>query len=566
MSEKVAPSVSARNTKTVLSVDELPIQSTLSGEDAHILVDHDVTKDEAAIMGLGYKQEFKRDFNLITVLGLAFSSLGLLPSVGSTLWYSIYYTGNAGITWVFLVGTAFITCVGLSMAEISSAFPTSGGLYYATASLSPKKYKAWASWTIGWSNYLTQLTGGPAVGWSTACLLEAVVSIGVPSYEITTWKTYLITIAITFTCACIASMPTKWLGYLTSTSAILNFAFLFISFVCILGANTRVEQGYPKWNSNSEAWGLENFTEWPAGVAVMMSMLAPLWFFSGFDSPYHIAEEASNAQKAIPWGIVLVVTFGGLLGFVFQLAIAYTIISVEDANYSELGQIYIAFLQQILPTKYVYALGSFATILTFFMCFSSMIACSRVLFSYSRDGCFPLSNVWKQINPYTKTPVNAVWCNWILGACLNLLMFGGVAINALFSFGAIGGFISFTAATFLRITVARHTFKPGPWNLGKFSIPCGTVACTFVIVMIPFLCFPQERGADNTLDSMNWTVLVFFGGMLIVQVFFFAHAHKFYTGPRSNLDAGTVVSGKAGNEIVEEVESLNPDIKTKPDN
>ncbi|KAK5267542.1 GABA/polyamine transporter, partial [Exophiala xenobiotica] len=101
-----------------------------------------------------------------------------------------------------------------------------------------------------------------------------------------------------------------------------------------------------------------------------------------------------------------------------------------------------------------------------------MIAASRVTFAYARDGCFPGSRWWKQVNPYTKTPVNAVWFNCVIGILLTLLLFGGeVAIGAIFSVGAIGAFVAFTIPITIRTFFVGNRFRRGPWHLGKYSYP-----------------------------------------------------------------------------------------------
>lgn len=43
--------------------------------------------DEEALIALGYKQEFKREFSLWTTFCVSFAILGLLPSFASTLYY-----------------------------------------------------------------------------------------------------------------------------------------------------------------------------------------------------------------------------------------------------------------------------------------------------------------------------------------------------------------------------------------------------------------------------------------------------------------------------------------------
>lgn len=48
---------------------------------------------------LGYKQELRRNFTMIEIFGIAFSIIGLLPSIASTLAYSIP-AGPVGMVWV----------------------------------------------------------------------------------------------------------------------------------------------------------------------------------------------------------------------------------------------------------------------------------------------------------------------------------------------------------------------------------------------------------------------------------------------------------------------------------
>lgn len=42
------------------------------------------------------------------------------------------------------------------VAELVSAFPTSGGMYFVTKKVFPPKDVPLAAWTIGWSNFLGQ--------------------------------------------------------------------------------------------------------------------------------------------------------------------------------------------------------------------------------------------------------------------------------------------------------------------------------------------------------------------------------------------------------------------------
>jgi amino acid transporter len=93
---------------------------------------------------------------------------------------------------------------------------------------------------------------------------------------------------------------------------------------------------------------------------------------------------------------------------------------------------------------------------------SCTVTSSRVVYAYSRDGALPGSRWWKQVNRYTKTPVNAVWFVMAIGAVLGLLMFASpVAIGAVFSIGAIAQYVAFTFPVALKLFCARDKFRPG---------------------------------------------------------------------------------------------------------
>ena len=84
--------------------------------------------DEALLASLGYKQEFKREFTPLEVFEFAFSIIGLLPSVASVLVYALPNGGPASMVWGWAAASVGIFLVGVSMAELASAAPTSGGV------------------------------------------------------------------------------------------------------------------------------------------------------------------------------------------------------------------------------------------------------------------------------------------------------------------------------------------------------------------------------------------------------------------------------------------------------
>ena len=224
------------------------------------------------------------------------------------------------------------------------------------------------------------------------------------------------------------------------------------------------------------------------------------------------------------------------MGWFLQLVVAYTVIDIDGVISSDLGQPWASYLLQVLPQKTALAALSLTIITAFMMGQGNMVAASRVTFAYARDGCFPFSKWISHVNTRTHTPVNAVWWNVSIGILLTFLIFGGpIAIGALFSIGAVAAFVAFTIPIFIRVFLVGNRFRPGPWNLGKFSMPIGTAASAFVALMVPILMLPSTTGSDLDAAGMNWTCLVYGGPMLFVLIWWFVDARNWFKGPRVSL-------------------------------
>ena len=172
---------------------------------------------------------------------------------------------------------------------------------------------------------------------------------------------------------------------------------------------------------------------------------------------------------------------------------------IDEVIDSELGQPWASYVFQVMPTKLALAILSGTVICGFSMGQACMISASRVTYAYSRDDCFPFSNIWKKINPCTQTPVNAVWFNCVLGILSTLLIFAGdVAMGALFSIGGISALIAFSIPIAIRISFVSQRFRAGPWNLGKYTAFIGIPGVSFVVIMLPIVCFPKVAGSELT--------------------------------------------------------------------
>src|SRR6202142_1476993 len=124
--------------------------------------------DLAQLHALGYAQELRRRMGGFSNFAVSFTIISVLSGCLTLYYFGMTYGGPVDIVWGWIIVGIMTTVVGLGMAEIASAYPTAGGLYYWSAKLSKNNPGAW-SWFTGWFNLLGQvaITAGIDYGFAT---------------------------------------------------------------------------------------------------------------------------------------------------------------------------------------------------------------------------------------------------------------------------------------------------------------------------------------------------------------------------------------------------------------
>ena len=212
------------------------------------------------------------------------------------------------------------------------------------------------------------------------------VSINQPSYEPQNYQIFLLTTLLMIIHGVVSSMPTKWIAQFNSYGSTFNIIALGIVIVLIPAGTNREEQGHPRFTPAREVWGdFYAGTDFSPGVSMLMTFVAVIWTMryalfpptfpltfplppptfattpsppsltpflsisSGYDAPFHLSEESSNANIAAPRAIVLTSGIGGLFGWFLQLVVAYTVIDV--GKILDADSAWATYLLQVLPKK-----------------------------------------------------------------------------------------------------------------------------------------------------------------------------------------------------------------------
>ncbi|KAG2073079.1 hypothetical protein BDR04DRAFT_1095568 [Suillus decipiens] len=107
---------------------------------------------------------------------------------------------------------------------------------------------------------------------------------------------------------------------------------------------------------------------------------------------------------------------------------------------------------------------------------SFLLVGSRQTFAFARDSGLPFTRYLYRINSYTRTPVNPLLLDALLALVIDLLAFASTqVIDAMFTLTVMSPYISYIILILTRFAF-KNDFKPGPFNLEKFSFLVVSIA------------------------------------------------------------------------------------------
>ncbi|KAI0475126.1 amino acid permease [Xylariaceae sp. FL0804] len=424
-------------------------------------------------------------------------------------------------------------CIACSVAELVSAYPTCGGLYYTVSRLAPKEYVPVISWVTGWINLLGQVAGVASTEYGSAQLLLAAVSMGSDfKYQPTSGQTVGVMAALTVFCGFINTMPTGWLEKLTKTYVIFHILVLVTCCIALLA----------KTSPRHEATDVFVFHEdtvtsgWtPVGFSFIFGFLSVSWTMTDYDATAHITEEINEPEIKAPWAIALAMAFTYVAGFLFNIVLGFCLGDREAVLNSVIEQP----VAQIFYNSLGRGGGIFYTVCAFviaqFVCWTATQALGRTVFAFSRDRLIPLSHVWTIVDKRTGTPVYAVWISIFWCIAINLIALGSyTAILGIFNVTAIALDWSYIIPIFCKLVFGR--FEPGPWNLGRASVLVNAWACIWTLFVSVIFILPTVRPV--TADNMNYAAAYLVAIFACALAYWYAVGRKWYVGPISETTVG----------------------------
>jgi APA family basic amino acid/polyamine antiporter len=446
--------------------------------------------------------EVLQDHRLRRALGpLNLTTLGIGAVIGAGIFVltghaAAQYAGPAIVISFVLAGIA-CGLAGLCYAEFSSMIPISGSAYtYSYATLGE-----FVAWIIGWDLILEYLFAAStvAVGWS--------------GYVVSFLKDFGINIPAAFTSAPYVHEAPADAGWnfwrifahgWTSTGAVLNIPAMCIVAVITVLLVIGIKES-ATFNNIIVAVKLSvilafiavgvcyiNPANWhpfipPAAGAghfgwsgVLRGAGVIFFAYIGFDAVSTAAQEAKNAQRDMPIGILSSLGICTILYIIVSLIlsgiISYTELSVPDPMAVAINSLgpKVAWLRPIIKVGAIAGLSSVILVM--------MMGQPRIFYSMSKDGLLP--EKFSAVHPRFRTP----WLATVLTGALAMLVAGLFPIGLLGELVSIGTLLAF-AIVCVGIFVLRFTHPEirRPFRTPFFWLvsPVGAGACVFLMSGLP---------------------------------------------------------------------------------
>ncbi|CAE6442432.1 unnamed protein product [Rhizoctonia solani] len=448
--------------------------------------------DGEKLARMGYKPELKRNLGIGSLLGFGFSVCNSWWAVGASFATSLLNGGpDVPINLVLMIyGLVFLAlisvCVGVSLSELASAMPNSGGQYYWAGQIAPKRHARLLAFLTGALGWAGSVFASSSATLGLASSLVGLYALGHPEFTISPWMvfvTYQLVNAFGLLFNCIHRIL-----------PVLSTGSLYISIITWLVTTIVVPaMSNTKQSARFVFATFINQTSWNNNIlAFITGLIWPSWCFGALDVATHMAEEIHQPERMIPKSIMVTVLIGLVSSLTYAIAMVFSIADFEAVTGSATG---VPILE-----LYYQATGSLAGaiglhVLFLLTGFGCLIGChswqARLAWSFSRDNGLPGSRWWSVINIKTGVPLNAhlMSCVWVaLLGCLFIA--SSTAFNSIIT-GCISFlYLSYSIPVACLVIRGRSRFQHGPFWLGSFGFLCNIILLGWTLFGLVFFSFP----------------------------------------------------------------------------
>jgi amino acid transporter len=518
--------------------------------------DEIIKQDVKDLHHLGYAQELFRTMGGFANFAISFSIISILTGAVILFDYGLAWGGPAASTIGWPLVSLFTLMIAASMAEIASAYPTAGGLYYWSSRM---KNKDWGWWTA-WFNLAGQIAIVAGIDFAAASFVNSSIVTPILSnfgiaygngsliFGSSLVSGQLLTMAVLMVIQLVLNIAgIKIVALLNDASVWWHIGTVAV----IVGALFLISSGKAHADISAFAVGpLDTagsaspfgFNLGPAigyavPIAFLFSLLQAQWTYTGYDASAHVAEETVGARLSSAWGVFISVAVSAVVGYIVLFGLVThlppldQIMNCSPATQSLCSAYYGG--NPVVFTTLSYNLGQLGDVLgaaiavAMSLCgLASIAAAGRMLFAFSRDHGVPGSPVLRKVSHRFRTPANAIIAIVVFSYLLTNAAFiagGATAIAIVTAISTIALYWAYGIPIFLGIFGKQDWRDLAVWKLGRFSKLVAALACLWIALISVLFLWPTSGNP--------WTLIAYVVFLGFLLVYYFAWARRRFKGP-----------------------------------
>jgi len=283
----------------------------------------------------------------------------------------------------------------MSLAEMASMAPTSGGQYHWVSEFAPRRYQKFLSYVSGWMATLSWQAGSAGGSFMIGSLIQGCLIMYRPdTYTPERWQGTLFVFAVAFVEGVVNIFLVNWLTWLQTLMIIPHGLgwIAVIAFLTVLSPQASAKEVFLTFQSNG---GWE-----PIGLSLMVGQITSVYFLILSDSAAHLAEEVKTASRAVPQAMMWSFFLNGTIGFAVLIAFLFAMPSIPDVLDPEKNLSGSAFLYVFQNASYYGCIPLIVLIVSEMLTGSidSNASTSRQTFAFARDGGLPFKGVLARVS------------------------------------------------------------------------------------------------------------------------------------------------------------------------
>ena len=495
---------------------------------AHMNREDAIRDDERELASLGYAQQLFREMGGFSNFAVSFSIISILTGAVLLYGYGLKFAGPIvnSVGWPLV--SVLTLAVAASMAEIASAYPTAGGLYFWAFRLGGK---SWA-WTTAWLNMIGQvsITAGINIAAAIYIIGAATRIFGLPNDPLlTNWYFQCFVMVLILVPQILINV---WGIRLTARLSDLSVwwhigGVLLISILLAFwGRHHNSLEFLFSFQSIAAPEIKAIYASAPPLLLFVLALLQAQWTYTGYDASAHMAEETVMARRNSAWGIVLSVAVSAVAGYVMLMVLTWCIPNGDvAATANDPYPVLYIVADNVAPV----AANAIAIVIgvAMWLCgVASVTSMGRMWYAFARDDGMPGSRWLKRVSGAHRTPVVAilVTCALSVAICLYASAFFVVtSISTICLYLAYGIPIWLNLRNRRRGTAPFMTPAIAAWSLGRWSAAVNVIAVVWIaIITVVFMLPPNQL--------VLWTML---GLAVLLTALWWASARGKFGGPAS---------------------------------